>query len=197
MTAGTRIATCRLALIAIAIVAAPHRLPAQTLDVRIVGEQLHVRGAGIGLIEGAVSQHLKDGRSVRVDFELTILDKPRGIAITQSRQSFIVSYDLWEQRFAVTRTGTPPRSISHLMARDAEAWCLDNVTVPASTLASAGRDKPFWIRVRYQVQDQKPSSDPDDDSTFGLRTLIDVLSRRKADEPLPRSLEGGPFRLGN
>jgi hypothetical protein len=193
----TRIVRCRLALIAIALAIALPRLIAQTLDVRVVGDMLHLRGAGIGLIEGPVAEHLKDGRSVRVDFEMTILEKPRGVAITQSRHSFILSFDLWEQRFAVTRTGAPPRSISHLMARDAEAWCLDNMSVSTTSLGRAGRDTPFWIRVRYQVQDQRPTSNPDDDSTFGLRTLIDVLSRRKPDEPLGRSLEGGPFRLGN
>jgi hypothetical protein len=168
---------------------------AQSLNVRVVGDQLHLRGTSLGLIEGQVSEHLKDGRSVRVDVELTILDSPRGTAITQSRQTFTLSFDLWEQRFAVTRAGPPPRSISHLTARDAEAWCLDNMTVPLAALGRFSREAPLWIRVDYRVQDPTPAPNPEDDSTFTLRTLIERLSRRRQDEALGRTLEAGPFRV--
>ena len=109
---------------ALACAAAPAIADAQSLTVRAAGDMLQVRGTGLRLIEGVVAEHLKDGRSVRVDFEMTILDKaPQGAAITRNRQSFILSFDLWEQRYAVTRAGATPRSISHLAARDAEAWC--------------------------------------------------------------------------
>ncbi len=103
---------------------------------------LQVRGTGLRLIEGVVAEHLKDGRSVRVDFEMTILDKAQGAAITQNRQSFTLSFDLWEQRYAVTRTGAAPRSISHLAARDAEAWCLENLALPLTALGRFARDLP-------------------------------------------------------
>ena len=108
-----------------------------------------------------------------------------------------MSFDLWEQRYAVTRTGTMPRSISHLMARDAETWCLENVTVPLATLGRLGRDVPFWIRLEYRVQDKPPAANPGDDSPFTLRTLIDVLSRRRPDEAVSRTVDAGPLRLGN
>ena len=156
---------------------------------------LQVRGTGLRLIEGVVADHLRDGRSVRVDFEMTVLDKPQGITITQSRQAFILSYDLWEQRYAVTRAGTAPRSISHLPARDAEGWCLENLAIPLTALGRFARDLPFWIRVDYKVQDQPPA-DPDAASAFTLRTLIEVFSRRRPDDMPGRSFESGPFRIG-
>jgi len=184
-----------LVLLALLVWAAARPLAAQSLNVRVVGDLLHVRGTGLGLIEGQVSAHLKDGRPVRVDVELTILDGPRGMTITQSRQTFILSFDLWEQRFAVTRAGTPPRSISHLTARDAEAWCLDNMTVPLTALGRFARESPIWIRVDYRVQDPMPAPNPEDDSSFTLRTLIERLSRRRPDEALGRTLEAGPFRV--
>lgn len=184
------------ALLLLAIAAVPLRATAQPLDVRVVGEELHLRGTGtgLGLIEGRIADHLKDGRSVRVDFELTLLEQARGTTITQGRQTFTLSFDLWEQRYAVVRAGTPPRATSHLTARDAEAWCLDNLTVPLTALGRFRRETPFWVRVDYQVQDRAPAPNPEDDSTFTLRTLIDVLSRRRQRDPA-RSLEAGPFRL--
>jgi hypothetical protein len=171
------------------------RLAAQSLTVRAAGDMLLLRGSGLRLIEGAVADHLKDGRSVRVDFEMTILDKAQGAAVTQSRQSFILSFDLWEQRYAVTRAGAAPRSISHLVARDAEGWCLENMAMPLSALGRFARDLPFWIRIEYRVQDQPPPAS-EAGATFGLRTLIDAFSRRRGDEALGRTFDAGPFRVG-
>ena len=168
---------------------------AQSVTVRAAGDTLQVRGSGLRLIEGPVADHLKDGRSVRVEFEMTILDRPQGATVTQNRQAFVLSYDLWEQRYAVTRTGGTPRSISHLLARDAEAWCLENMAIPLTALGRFARDLPFWIRIDYRVQD-RPPADADAESAFTLRTLIEVLSRRRPDETLGRTFESGPFRIG-
>ena len=185
----------RLAAIVLACVALAPPLAAQSLTVRAAGEMLQVRGTGLRLIEGVVADHLKDGRSVRVDFEMTILDKPKGGTITQSHQAFVLSFDLWEQRYAVTRTGAMPRSISHLLARDAETWCLENVAIPLTAIGRFARDLPFWVRVDYRVRDQPPA-DGDAESAFTLRTLIEALSRRRPSETLGRSFEAGPFRIG-
>jgi hypothetical protein len=185
-----------LALLALACAALPRGLAAQSLTVRAAGDMLQVRGSGLRLIEGVVADHLKDGRSVRVDFEMTIFDKAQGAAVTQNRQSFTLSFDLWEQRYAVTRTGAPRRSISHLMSRDAEAWCLENLSIPLTALGRFARDLPFWVRLEYRVQDQ-PSPAPEPGPLFALGTLIDALSRRRAEEALGQSFESGPFRIGN
>src|SRR4029079_3132555 len=100
-----------------------------------------------------------------------IRDKTRGSPTAPGQFSFIVSYDLCEQRFAVTRVGTPPRSISHLTAKNAEGWCLENMTLPVATLGRLAHARPFWIRVDYRVQDRAPAASSEEDSAFGLRTL--------------------------
>ena len=187
----------RRLLLAMVLVAAPLHVWAQSFDVRVEGDMLRVRGTGLRLVEGQVSEHLRDGRSVRVDFELTVLERAGGSAVTRGQQTFILSFDLWEQRYAVTRAGAPPRAISHLTARDVESWCLENVTIPMTALTRLGRDTPFWIRVDYHVHDRTPAANSEDDSAFTLRRLIDVLSRRRQDEESGRSLEAGPFRLRN
>jgi hypothetical protein len=177
-------------------VATPLPLAAQTLTVRTASGELHVRASVLGFIAGPVLERLQDGRSVRVDFEVTILDKPQGATVARSQQSFNVSFDLWEQRFAVTRIGSMPRSISHLSARSAEEWCLDNVTVPLASLGRTARDAAFWVRVDYRIQDHASTATPEE-STFTLQTLIDVLSRRREDQDRRKSIEAGPFRLRN
>jgi hypothetical protein len=186
----------RIALVVLACLGVAQRLAAQSLTVHAAGDMLQVRGSGLRLIEGVVADHLKDGRSVRADFEMTILDKPQGSTVTQKSQSFTLSFDLWEQRYAVTRTGAAPRSISHLASRDAEAWCLENLAIPLTALGRFARDLPFWVRLEYRVQDQPPPpTEPGPLSALG--TLIEALSRRRGGEALGRTFDAGPFRIGN
>ena len=173
-------------------------LPAQSLTVRENGGSLRIQAKGFRFIEGRVLERLREGRTVRVDFELDVLEMPGGPIVTQHRQGFTLSFDLWEERFAVTRIGTPPRSISHLRPGAAEAWCLDNLAVPAAALARIGPRTPFWIRLAYRVQDSAPP--PRDDTGtdgFTLATLIDLLSRRRGNDEPGRAMEAGPFRLSN
>jgi hypothetical protein len=169
------------------------RVMAQTVTVRTVADVLHVQARNFSFIDGPVLSRLKEGRSVRIDFEMTVLAKPDGQAIRQMTQGFTVSFDLWEERFAVSRTGAPPKSVSHLRQRDAETWCLENLTMPVSSLG-LGRDTPFWIRLAYRVQDVTPATE-DPGERYTLRGLIDRLSRRREEENLARSIDAGPFRL--
>jgi hypothetical protein len=137
------------------------RVTGQAVNVRAVGDTLHVQAPAFNFIKGEALARLKDGRSLDFDFELAVLPTPGAPAVIQTRQRLVLSYDLWEERFAVTRTGTPPRSISHLTAVAAEAWCLEQLTVPTSGLGRLKRDAPIWIRLEYRVEapNGRPSSD--------------------------------------
>jgi hypothetical protein len=181
------------ALLALLVMASPAWLVAQSVTVRTASDALHIRVAGLRFIHGPVLDQLKDGRSVRFEFELTVLERADGPVVTRAQHAFNVSFDLWEERFAVSRIGTPPRSVSHLTAQDAEAWCLDNVTLPVAAMGRFGRDMPFWVQLAYQVPERQPA-DPNE-PTFTLRRLIDVLSRRAEDAGRSQSVSGGPFRL--
>jgi hypothetical protein len=197
----TRYATGRRArtgLVAAALLAAcAVTLSAQSLRVRTAGDMVHITTTDFPFIEGPTLTRLRGGRSVRIDFELVASEGPDGSAVAESRQSFNLSYDLWEERFAVTRIGSPRRSISHLTARDAEAWCLDQITLPAATLGRSGRQASFWLRLAYRVADPDPAPPASEDSAFTLQRLIDLMSRRREGDADIRSVQGGPFRVSN
>lgn len=184
----------RPVFVAMVLVAAPVLLARQSLGVLAMEGLLHVRMPQWGFIEGPVSQRLQDGRSVRIDFEFSVLERAQGPSVAKAQHSFNLSFDLWEQRYAVTQVGNQPRSISHLTARAAESWCLDNISLPLASIGRFARQTPFWVRLQYRVQDRMATADPDD-STFTLQTLIDVLSRRRQDQERAKSVEAGPFRL--
>jgi hypothetical protein len=169
-------------------------LEAQNVSITRIGEAVAVRAPGLGLIKGETLAQLKDGRSVRVDLDLAVLPGPGGAAAARSRQAFVLSYDLWEERFAVTMAGPPPRSVSYLTANAAEAWCLEHVTVPLIALGKL-RDAPFWIRLEYRFLDGDTAAARDDDAGITLKGLIEALSRRPKESGLPHAVEAGPFRL--
>ena len=171
------------------------RLWAQSVTVSRVGDAVVVHAPGFGFIKGETLARLKDGRSVRVDLDLDVLPRPAAPASAQARQTFVLSYDLWEEKFAVTLVGPPSRSIAYQTATSAEAWCLEQVTVPVSALGRLGRDLPFWVRLGYRVLDADSTPSTDAGGDFTLRGMIDALSRKRKADAAPHSIEAGPFRI--
>ena len=172
--------------------------PASAVDDRLSiatsGELLRVKARDLRFIQGEAVSRLKDGHPVRFEFELSVLTRPDGGVVTHSRQSFNLSYDLWEERFAVTRLGSPSTSISHLTLPAAEAWCLEHVAVPLKPLRGSIAGRPFWIRVDYRVHAPEADAGQEAEAMLTLRRMIEMLSRR------PKSGESGhatagPFRL--
>jgi len=181
----------RLAVVTIAL--APVTAGAQqAIRVRIQAESVHVQAPTLMFIENGTLRHLRDGRTVRADITVRARTSAGGTVVAGQHQIFNVSYDLWEERFAVSRAGTPPRSISHLKAREAEAWCVDNTPLPLNGLVHLGRDAPFWVSVDYEVPEPTARHTEAADS---LTLLINALSRLKESTPVRRSVEAGPFRL--
>jgi hypothetical protein len=163
---------------------------AAQVTVDTVGEVLKIRAPGFSFLQGEPLTRLKDGRSVRVELAAMVLPAPGKSPAATTRRSFALSYDLWEERFAVTTVDARSQSVSHLTMAAAEAWCVEQLAIPVSALR---RDLPFWIRLEHRVLDGDSTSNPD--SGYTLQGLIDVLSRRGKTEPSPHSLEAGPFRL--
>ncbi len=172
-------------------------LLAQSITVQRAGEALAIRAPTFTFIKGEPLVRLKDGRAVRADLDLSVLAGPGGAATAEARQVFIVSYDLWEERFAVTVVGVPSRSTANRTAAEVESWCLGQLTVPLGSLGPLGRDRPFWIRLTSRVLDGDDAGGPGDADGFTLRGLIDALSRRKKDNVWTHAVEAGPFRLGS
>jgi hypothetical protein len=168
---------------------------AQPVTVSTVADAVRVRAPGFSFIKGESLARLKDGQSVRVDLHLRVLPRPDAEPTVERRQTFVLSYDLWEERFAVTQAGGSPRSISHLTSAAAETWCLEQLAVPVNALGPLGRDMPFWIRLEYRVLDGADAPAANDEPVFTLRGLIDALSRRRTASESAHSIEAGPFRV--
>jgi hypothetical protein len=191
----TAIRSSRLGFTVLAMASAMTlQLDAQTVTIGQTKEAVTIHAPGLGFIRGEPLARLKDGHTVRVDLELAVLPGPGGTPAAQARQTFVLSYDLWEERFAVSMTGPPPKSMAYLTTAAAEAWCLEQVTVPFTALGRLGRDAPFWLRLEYRVIDSE-AAPPSDDGGLTLRGLIETFSRRKQPNIWTHAVEAGPFRL--
>ena len=129
------------------------RVSAQAVTVETVGDALRIRAPGFSFLKGEPLARLKDGRSVRVELAAMVLAAPGKSAAATTRRIFALSYDLWEERFAVTAVDARSRSVSHLMAAAAEAWCVEQLAVSRRALGALERDLPFWIRLEYRMLD--------------------------------------------
>ena len=167
---------------------------AQTLTVDTAGDSLRIRAPGFSFLNGDPLARLKDGRSVRVELAAMVLPAPGKSVVVATRRIVALSYDLWEERFAVTTVEKRAQSASHLALAAAEAWCVDQVAIPLNALGAFGRDLPFWVRLEYRVLDGDTPADSTE-SGYTLQGLIDALSRRRKTDSSTHALEAGPFRL--
>jgi hypothetical protein len=183
-----------VALALLAFLAGPNvRASAQALTVETVGDALKIRAPGFSFLTGDPLTRLKDGGSVRVELAALVLPGPGKPPAAVTRRVFALSYDLWEERFAVTAVDARSQSVSHLALAAAEAWCVEQLAIPLSALGTLGRDLPFWIRLEHRILDGDRAPDGSD-SGYTLQALIDLLSRRRKTESSPPALEAGPFR---
>lgn len=181
-------------LIIVAVVVDLAWVGAQSVTLTRVNETLHVRAPEFRFLQGRVLTQLRDGRTARLDVRLELLGRANGPVLALTEQAFNVSFDLWEERFAVTRIGQPARSVSHLTSTAAEAWCLENVTIAASAI-QADRRTAVWMRLVLKARDDAPARQTDEESGFSIRILIDALGRRDARDAQPLVLEAGPFNV--
>jgi hypothetical protein len=177
----------------VALASLDARLGSQSMTMSTKDGSVRVQAAGFRFLSEKPLARLKDGLTVRVDLEMRVLAAAGAdTTAAQQRQTCVLSYDLWEERFAAALSGTGSRSVSHLTAAAAEAWCIEQLAVPVSGLGSL-RSQPFWIRLDAHIVDAESSGR--DNEGFTLRGIIDTLSRRQSGEKTSHSTEGGPFRV--
>lgn len=184
----------RLLLFALATVAFSPGLRAQPVPLAVErrADLLHL-SARLGFLEGKALERLHDGATVTYIFFLTIAPAG-GIPIFQRAQRFTVSFDLWEEKFAVVRAGSPSRSASHLSAAAAEAWCFDNLALP---LPSLPPDKTFVIKLECRVEESDNEAGADNRSALTLAALIDIFSRKGREPELRWQALSQPVRLAD
>lgn len=184
----------RRALLVGGAAALAHVLPARAmLEVRNRDEQISVAAPDFHFLSGRTLDRLHDGHTIGFEFQLGLALQPKGSPFRRALERFLISFDLWEEKFSVTRVRRGSRPVTDLTAGEAEAWCLDHVMVPASELS---REVPFWVRLDVRAEDASGVAKSDGEGGFDLAGLVDIFSRPGRDKQARWSLESGPVQLG-
>ena len=167
-------------------------LEAQTLQARLQGERLRVSAPHLIFFNARVLERLHNGAAVPFNFQLTAVPSSGGKAVAEASDRFVVSFDLWEERFSVVESGPPRRTISHLTSSAAEEWCLESLSIPVSALAA---EKSFVLKLDIRAEEPADESAAEGNPGLSLAGLIDVFSRKPKEQPLRWSAVSGPIRL--
>ena len=166
----------------------------ERLSVTWDGDDLHVAAPELHFLAGKPLDRLKDGAAVVFLTQLTLTTDNFTTSLRRTPERFIFSYDLWEEKFSVTKLGEGQRTVAHLSAMAAEAWCLDNVAISATGLP---QDRPFWLRFELRTAEPKDEAAVIGESGLNLTRLIEIFSRRPRDQQPQWIADAGPLRLGD
>src|SRR5262249_36769834 len=114
--------------------------------------RLHFSAPKLHFLNGKPLQRLRDGAEIPFLFQITLSSGNKNHVFQKIGDRFVVSYDLWEEKFSVSKLGPPKKRAAHLNAEAAEAWCLEQLPMDVSGLK--GSEK-FWVRLEIRAQDPK------------------------------------------
>ncbi|PYT35808.1 MAG: hypothetical protein DMG58_01105 [Acidobacteria bacterium] len=167
-------------------------LAAQSLGVRLDGDDLRIAAPQFHFLTGKSLEKLKDGASVAFLAQLSLSPEVNAPAIKRAVDRFIVSYDVWEEKFSVTQTGMERGKVTHLSSTAAEAWCLDRLAVGIEGIAP---DKLFWIRLELRAEDPRDQAGVVGDAGINLTRLIEIFSNPARAQQSRWEGIAGPVRL--
>jgi len=166
---------------------------APQLGVTWDGDRLHVSAPRLRFLNGKPLDRLKNGATVVFLSQLTLSTDPGWLTpLRRIPDRLVLSYDLWEEKFKVTRLGHDAQSKNRLTAEEAERWCVESLAVSSSGLAP---DRQFWLRLELRVADPKELSSVVGEPGISITGLIEIFSRKPGNDELRWSVEAGPLRL--
>lgn len=166
------------------------------LALHVDDDFLRISAPRLSFLSGSALNRLKSGSTVAFVGQLTVSDVPNAVvADARSVARFALSYDIWEEKFSVTRFGDRPEArstVSHLSAQATERWCLDSMTIAYDQLPA---DKPFYVQFDLRLEDPKDPLGIVGDPGINITRLVELFSR-PARSAQPRwLLNTGPHKL--
>jgi len=168
---------------------------ASNLLVKQVGDELRVSAPNFHFLHAKSLDRVQSGNSIAFDFQLQALGASKSDVLQRSFERFVISYDLWEQTYSVTRMRGKHGQGQHLTPSQVESWCIENMALPTLQLP---KGEPLYVRLEIRAVEGKASDPVFDDAGLSLSSLIEVFSRAsRAAKPVDYwKLETGPVLLG-
>ena len=165
------------------------RARAADFSVMYDGDTLRPIAPSLHFLTGKPLDSLKDANAVVFVSRLSLYGLGQSVPLRQAPQRFVVSYDIWEERFKVAIPGPSARSRQGLAAAQAEAWCLENMAVSTLGLDPAS---PFYLQLELRAAETTELSAVFADPGISLRAFVELFSRKAG----PGEPHWGPFNSG-
>ncbi len=154
----------------------------------------------VHFISGKPLDLLHNAAPVPFDFQFTVYSDTKTHVFQKLTDRFVISYDLWEEKFKVVKTQSPRAMKDHLTSNAAEAWCFDQMSAGLN-LNGLTDTEPFWARLEIRAQDGREGSlfgrGSISESGISLTSLIEIFSRPALSQQSHWGpYEAGPFTLG-
>jgi hypothetical protein len=162
------------------------------LTVSLHGDQLGVAAPRFHFLTGKALDRLHDGLSLAFDAQLSLMAPETAPPLERSVDRFLFSYDVWEEKFAVTRLRDPREKASHLTASDAEAWCLGRMHLDAAHL---DRMRLLMVRLEMRAEENEEAAPLLGDPGLNLASLIEIFSRPARSQQQHWQVDSVPFRV--
>jgi hypothetical protein len=156
--------------------------------------QLHVAAPQLRFVSGPALERLENGAPVPFALQLALSSDRFSTIQQRDIERFVVSYDLWEQKFSIVRLGRPRKTVSHLAPRDAEKWCVGQLGLAPAGVSSSTL---FWLRLEARAENPAEDSFASNEDAMSLTRLVEIFSRRSRTDANRWSVEAGPFRLAS
>ncbi len=166
----------------------------RSLQVERRGDQLYVSAPQLHFIQGRALEKLHNGSAVAYVIALTVLTEHTEKPLFTLRERFVISFDLWEEKYSVVPGRRGGRSASRLTATSAESWCLENMPIPVGGVPD---NQLFVIRLECSIDPSEAATKDSDNSALTLSSIIDVFSRKKSESPLRWVASAGSIRLSD
>jgi hypothetical protein len=179
-------------LIAVAgILSANVLAKSMSLIVEHCGDHLRVSAPQMHFLEGKPLETLHNGSTVTYILSLAVIAEQAAEQTFLLQERFLVSFDLWEEKYSVVQAGSGGGGASRLTAAMTEAWCLERMSIP---LRSVPERQSFMVRLECFIENEKENGGKSQ-SRLTLAALIDIFSRRSEAENLKWEAASKPLRL--
>lgn len=159
------------------------------------GAEVRLAAPGFHFLTGKALERLKNGSAVTFAFQFTALGE--GVVLKRTLERFVVSYDLWEEKFSVTQMmgrKSPRRAGSRLSPAGTEAWCLESLPLGTEGLTS---DRSITLQLDV-IAENKDYSPLLTEPGLSLTALIELFSRPSRPGREQRmQLRVGPLKLSD
>jgi hypothetical protein len=185
----------KIHLVAAALLLSAQLGAVESLAVHLDGDYLRVSLPHVDFLKGKPLDRLKDGVSVAFIGQISITTSPNSLnPVARAVARFALSYDIWEERFSVTKLQAPGsrRTQAHLSAQAAENWCLDNLVIDRGQVPA---DKPFYVQLDLRVDDPRDQLGIIGDPGINFTRLVEILGRPPRSPQERWLYSSGPLRL--